>query len=58
MEPEELTEDELDQVQYILEAKLEFYLQAYAGEYNSGTMQRDRIKRFGPGIIKRNGEYL
>jgi len=57
-EEPELTPEELDQLQDILEAHLEFYLQAYKGDYQSGTMQQAQPRKYGPGKIKRNGELL
>lgn len=28
------------------------------GEYHSGTMQKDRVPKYGPGKVKKNGECI
>jgi hypothetical protein len=55
----ELSHEELTEIQVAVSEELgEVWNPLYHGKYHSGTMQKARIPKYGPGKVRKNGECL
>lgn len=58
----ELNPEDLNQLEEVVDREMgqgwSDTLEHYKGKYDSGTMQKDRIPKYGPGKVKKNGECL